>query len=228
MARLGAALAAFGGASAARAAAPHPSAPREASAMSAGDPWKPTRHTQDDWLDQLPGQHRFFFDATSSTGVGDAIVFASNFYAASKLGYGLNESDNAVVIGLRHFATLFAFSDAIWAKYGTHFAERVKFLDPKTQAAPVINVYLTTGYGTLLTNRETTLNAMIQRGTHFAICDLATRSFAGMVAGKTGGKSDEVYAELRAAVLPNAHFAAAGIVAVNRAQERGYSIQHIG
>jgi hypothetical protein len=224
MARLGAALAAFGGASAAQASVPQASA----SATSAGDPWKPTRHVQDDWLDQLPGQHRFFFDATSTTGVGDAIVFASNFYAASKSGYGLNESDNAVVIGLRHFATPFAFSDAIWAKYGTHFADRVKFLDPKTQAAPVINVYQTTGYGTLLSNRETTLNAMVQRGTQFAICDMATRAFAGMVAGKTGGKSDEVYAELRAAVLPNAHFAAAGIVAVNRAQERGYSIQHIG
>ncbi len=195
---------------------------------SPADPWQPTRHPQDDWLDRVPGKHRFFFDVISAVGTGDAITFASNFFVASKMGYGLEDADNAVVICLRHFATPFAFSDAIWAKYGGVLGERIKFVDPKTTVAPVINVYQTTGYGTLLTNRETTIAALVQRGTHFAICDMATRAFSVLVAGKLQLKAADVYEELRASAIPNAHFMAAGIVAVNRAQERGYTIQYIG
>jgi intracellular sulfur oxidation DsrE/DsrF family protein len=220
MARLGAAVAAFGGASGLAAQ------PAEAAATPA--PWAPTRHAQDDWLDALPGQHRFFFDTTSVNGAGEGITFASNFLAASKSGYNLDESQNAVIIGLRHFSTPFAFTDAIWAKYGAVFADRLKWMDPKTNAAPVINVYLTTGYGMTLPNRETTLTMMAQRGVHYAVCDMATKAFAGLIATRVQRKSAEVYDELRAAAIANTHFVSAGIVAVNRAQERGYSISHIG
>lgn len=201
-------------------------APSTASGQSSG--FQPARHPQDDWFDQLPGKHRFFFDATSPTGAGDAITFASNYYAANKSGYGLEPNELAVVICLRHWATPFAFSDAIWAKYGAALSERIKFTDPKSQQPPTVNVYQAAGYGMQLPNRGTTLDAMIKRGTHFAICDMATRAFAGIAAGKTGGKVDDVYAEMKASAVGNSHFMAAGIVAVNRAQERGYSIQYIG
>jgi hypothetical protein len=221
MARMAAGLAAFTGASSLV------SEPARASHLSNG-PWQPARHAQDDWLDQIPGKHRFFFDAITAAGAGDAITFATNFYVASKSGYGLDDADNAIVICLRHHATPFAFSDAIWARYGSVFGERIKFNDPKTNATPVINVYQTTGYGALLTNRETTLAAMIQRGTHFAVCDMATRALAGLAATRMQLKATDVYDELKASAIANSHFMAAGIVGVNRAQERGYAIQHIG
>lgn len=190
--------------------------------------FQPARHPQDDWFDQVPGKHRFFFDATSPNGAGEAITFASNYYVANKSGYGLEPRDLAVVICLRHWATPFAFSDAMWAKYGAPIAERIKFTDPKTKAVPAINVYQADDYGMLLPNRGTTLDAMVARGTHFAICDMSARAFAGMAAARTGGKAADVYEELKASAIPNSHFMAAGIVAVNRAQERGYSIQYIG
>jgi intracellular sulfur oxidation DsrE/DsrF family protein len=38
-----------------------------------------------------------------------------------------------------------------------------------------------------------------------------------------GGKPDEVYATMAANRVDNSRFVPAGIVAVNRAQERGYS-----
>lgn len=204
--------------------------PREGVAQGTSQPggWQPARHPQDDWFDQVPGKHRFFFDATSQTGAGEAITFATNYYLANKAGYGLESRDLAVVICLRHWATAFAFNDAIWAKYGTHLAERIKFTDPRTQAAPTKNVYLDDSYGMQLPNRGTTLDDMIARGTHFAICGLATRAFSGIIATKVGAKPDEIYAELNAGLIANAHMMAAGIVAVNRAQERGYSLQYIG
>lgn len=219
MARLGAGLAAVTAASALSAAS---------GAAQATAPWQPVRHAQDDWFDVIPGKHRFFFDATSPLGVGDALQFTNNFLVASKSGYGLGDDDNAVVIGLRHWATAFAFSDAIWARYGAVFTDRSKFTDPKTNAVPVINVYLTKGYGMLLPNRENTFQDALGHRIHFAVCDMATRALSGMIATKMSLKSDEVLVELKGAAHQNTTFVPAGIVAVNRAQERGYAIQHIG
>ncbi len=221
MARLGAGLAALTGASAI-AGGPAAALP------TATGPWEPARHPQDDWFDQLPGKHRLFFDATSPMGAGDALQFSSNFLYASKSGYQLGDDDNAVVICLRHWATCFAFTDAIWARYGAVFTERSKFVDPKTNAAPVINVYLTKGYGMMLPNRDNTFQDAVSHRIHFAVCDMATRALAGQIASKMGAKADEVYPELKAAAHQNSHFVPAGIVAVNRAQERGYAIQHAG
>jgi intracellular sulfur oxidation DsrE/DsrF family protein len=208
-AAFGTAAAAFGGTS----AATHAQTPAAASA----DPhWQPARHAQDDWLDHLPGKHRFFFDSVSATGADDAILYANNYFVANKTGYGLNESDLAVVICLRHLATPFAFNDDMWAKYGAAFSERIKFIDPKTKRPAVVNV------------QSAEAAALVKRGVQFAVCDMATHYFAGQAAGKTGGQTDEVYKELQANTIGNCHFVAAGIVGVNRAQERGYSLVQAG
>ena len=193
-----------------------------------GAPWRPTRHPADDWLDQIPGQHRAFFDASSPTGAGEALAFASNFLLASRQGYGLGDADNAVVICLRHWATPFAFTDAMWAKYGVHLSERIRFTDPVSHAAPTVNVYEQGTYGMQLPNRGTTLRALADRGVHFAVCDLATTAYAGLLATKMQGSAKVIADDLRANMVRNAHLMAAGVVAVNRAQERGYAIQHIG
>jgi hypothetical protein len=57
---------------------------------------------------------------------------------------------------------------------------------------------------------------------------MATRFFAGLVAGSVGSTADLIYKELVANALPNAHFVPAGIVALSRAQEHGYSFSYVG
>src|SRR5947209_12829360 len=56
------------------------------------------RHSQDDWLDSLPGKHRLFLDAVNGPGAGDALLFAGNFLNANKSGYSLSDNDGAVVV----------------------------------------------------------------------------------------------------------------------------------
>jgi intracellular sulfur oxidation DsrE/DsrF family protein len=122
---------------------------------------------------------------------------------------------------------MFALTDAMWAKYGAVFAERVGFVDPKTKEAPTVNVFQATGYGASLTNSGVTLDAMIRRGLRLAVCQLSTRANAGLVAQKTGGNVDEIFKELTEHLVPNAHMVPAGIVAVNHAQEHGYSFASV-
>jgi hypothetical protein len=186
------------------------------SAKASGEPeerWQPARDAKDDWFDQLPGKHRLFFDTLTDGGLREARGFANNYFDGNKSGYGLESSDLAVVICLRHSATPFAFTDAFWAKYGPTMAESLKLADTRMTANP----------------HRAQLEALIKRGVHYAICDMASHRYAGIIARKVdGGDAEAVYKEMTANAIGNSHFVAAGIIAVNRAQERGYSIAHSG
>lgn len=187
-----------------------------AAQSSAAGAWAPMRHPKDDWFDQIPGKHRLFFDTTTAEHVSSALQFAGNFLRANKDGYGLEDRDVAVVICLRHHATPFAFGDAIWAKYGKPFSDRLSFVDPNTKQPPTTNVHLAE------------LSGLVKRGVHLAVCDMASHAYAHMIAEQNDGDPEAIYKEFVANALGNSHFVTAGIVAVNRAQERGYALCHIG
>ena len=186
-------------------------------------PWQPARHELDDWMDKLPGKHRFVFDTVLPEGFGLALPFANNFYRANQSGYGLADPDLAVIIVARHNSTPFAFNDAMWAKYGVAISQKAGFTDPRTKSAPKSNLYNASGYGDSLENRGNTLDSLLKRGVQLAVCQLATRAYAGDIARAVSGNTDTIYNELTANLVSNAHMVPAGIVAVNRAQERGYS-----
>jgi len=192
-----------------------------AAAEAAPDaPWRPARDPQDDWFDKIPGQHRFVFDTTTPDGMALTLRFANNYFTANENAYGVKDRDLAVVIVARHKSTSFAYSDAIWAKYGKELSEQAGLGDPKTNVPPKINVYASPPEGS---EQSGSLDALIKKGVHFAVCQMATRAIAGRIAKATGAQTDAIFNEIGANLISNSHFVPAGIVAVNRAQERGYS-----
>jgi hypothetical protein len=193
-------------------------------AGAAGGRFQPARHQQDAWLDAVAGKHRIFIDASTPRGAGEAILYANNQYEANKSGYALAEPDIVVVACMRHFATPFAYNDAIWKKYGKNFSMMIEFTDPKTKQAPSTNLLNSSAYGIALSNFGNTIDSVVKRGTRFAVCDMATHFFAAQLAMETKGNADAVYKELVGNLIPNSHMVAAGVVAVNRAQEYGYSL----
>jgi intracellular sulfur oxidation DsrE/DsrF family protein len=179
-------------------------------------PFEPARHVRDDWFDQLPGRHRVVFDTWSADKFDDAIRFANNVFRGNKDGYDLGERDHAVVIIARHRTAPFAFSDAMWAKHGKPFSDRIQFTDPKTKQAPATNPY------------GPQLAALVKQGVHLGVCNLTTRSLSERLAELTGKSRDETYEELTTNTVGNTHFVAAGVLGVTRAQERGYALISIG
>jgi intracellular sulfur oxidation DsrE/DsrF family protein len=171
--------------------------------------WEPARHEKDDWLDAIPGKHRLVFDTTSAEGFAEALAFAGNFLRVNHTDYGLEDSDLAVVIVARHGSTLLAYNDAVWAKYG---AMQTRVKDPKTGEPPTVNT------------QKTTVEFLMKRGVQFAVCSSATHNFANQVAEKTKGDTEEIYKELVANIIGNSRLVGAGVVAVSRAQERGYAL----
>ncbi|MBZ5559995.1 MAG: hypothetical protein LAO77_22265 [Acidobacteriia bacterium] len=218
LARLGVATAAFGAAFGTERATAQTPAP------AARDPhWQAVRHPQDDWLDQLPGKHRFFFDVTSTPGLVDTMQFVGNFYEANKSDYDLGPADLAVIVCLRHNAAPFAYNDAMWKKYGETLARRAEYVDQRNKdVTPAANPY--TPVAAADAARVRGLAGLVRNGVRFAVCNISTNGIAGMIARAVDGTRDEIYKELTANLIANARLVPAGILAVNRAQERGYSI----
>src|SRR5258706_7668577 len=69
-----------------------------ANAQSAAGSFRPARHTQDDWMDKLPGKHRLVFDSTTPAGFGAAVAYANNFLTPDKDGDGLTDQDHGIII----------------------------------------------------------------------------------------------------------------------------------
>ena len=222
LSRMGAGAAAFGAALGAGSRVQGQSSPNSTVAAS---PWKPVRHPEDDWFDQPTAKHRFFLDTTSPEALAQALLFARNFFTGNANGYGLADADIAQIICTRHRSTMFAFNDAMWAKYGATMSERANgFVDPKTKQAPTSNFYMTAGSGE---GPTAPLDAVLKRGVRLAVCTLSTRGAATAIAQKTGAKVDDVFKELTDHLVPNARMVPAGIVAVSRAQEHGYTFSYV-
>ena len=225
LSRMGAGAAAFGAAFGAGSWVHAQSAPNS---TAAAGPWKPVRHPEDDWFDQPTAKHRFFLDTTSPEAFAQALLFARNFYTGNANGYALADADIAQIICARHRSTVFAFNDAMWAKHGATLSDRANgFVDPKTKQAPTSNVYMTAGSGEEATSSGAPLDALLKRGVRLAVCSLSTRGAATAIAQKSGAKVDDVFKELTDHLVPNARMVPAGIVAVSRAQEHGYTFSYV-
>jgi intracellular sulfur oxidation DsrE/DsrF family protein len=192
--------------------------------------FQPAAHSEDGWMNQRPGKHRIFIDAATPSGAGEAVLYSNNLYNANKATYaGSSDADLAIVVCLRHFATPFAFTDAMWAKYGKVLSAMVNFTDPKTKQAPAINLYRNSPeFALALPNLGNTIDAVTKRGAYFAVCDTATHFLAAQMASPMSLTADAIYKDLSTNLIPNSRLVAAGVMAVTRAQELGYSLLYAG
>lgn len=194
---------------------------------SSSNAFEPARHDLDSWLSELPGRHRIFVDTATPNGGAEGLLYANNLFNAHREAYSGEDSDLALVICFRHFSTPFGYVDAVWDKYGEIFHSLIQFPDPATGQAPRINL-LSSAAHTTLPNFGTTIDSLIAKGAQFAICNNATNFIADQVATQTGTAVESVYRELVAGAIPNSRFVPAGVMAVTRAQEYGYSLLYGG
>ncbi len=194
-------------------------------AMESPDDFKPARHLQDAWFDQIPGKHRLFLDATTVEEAAGALGFAWNFLRTSQTGYNLKDADQAVIICLRHSATDFAFSNDVWRKYDVLRSHKYKHPETEKRVKGG-NVFRLGSTNPKSVDDSFTLDGMATRGVHFALCGLATRGLASQIAGAAAGREavEQAMDELVASVPANAHVMASGILAAQRAGEYGYTV----
>src|ERR1043166_2162434 len=171
-------------------------------------------HPADAWLDDLKGQHKVVYDCTSIEHGPDGWSFARNFLTANTGPiHQLQDSDLNVIVVLRHLATVYSFNDAMWSKYRLGDSQKV----------------LENGVALTKNPHVTFANEMANRGVIVAVCGMATSRISRQVASRDNGNAAEIETELKAnLVTPTARVVAAGVVGVNRAQEKGFSYTYVG
>lgn len=200
--------------------------PTPAAAPQVGSQAAPLVHAEDAWLDTLPRGHRMVFDAFTLPGVLNAGRYCNNWIRSNESGYGLTPAQLGAVIILRAGATIFAFDDVIWSKYPL-FGQQTR-ADPATGKPFAFNPFLRTPGGDALT-QGVQWKELVELGVHFAVCNGTTTGLASAIASAAaGGNADAaaveaVRQELAAHLLSNGHLMATGIVALGRAQEKGYT-----
>lgn len=180
-------------------------------------------HPHDRWLDPLTAPHRQIYDVLSFAGK-DGLAYARNFLVASADAYGTTDSDVNVVVSLRHHAIPIAFGDVMWAAYqvGDYF----NVDDPETKARAVRNPFL--GKEGDTSRMSPSFRALVSHRVIFTVCGMALRRVTSDFATKYKRPYEKVRAEWDAAMLPGAIVVPAGVIAVNRAQERGFSYVYAG
>jgi intracellular sulfur oxidation DsrE/DsrF family protein len=183
-------------------------------------------HELDRWMDELRGRHKQIFDCVSVAHIAE-MAYARNFLSASA-DYGLKDEDMSVIVSLRHEATPYAYNDAMWEKY--KIGEALNVPQPRgggrgappdtTPAAQLPRATRNPQMG-LITD-------LAGRGVRFTACSLSTGRYSSQFARATGQQAADVRAELIANLVPNARIVPAGVVVLNRAQERGFSYLHVG
>lgn len=190
-------------------------------------------HDLDKWLDDLKGQHKMICDCVTKTHISE-MAFARNFLQANGTDYGLNDSDSSVIVSLRHEATPFGFNDAMWEKYkigeSLDVPARAAGRGGAAGAATDTTRAATDSIVPKATRNPqlTMITTLSQRGALFTVCGMATQRYAGEYARKTNQQMADVRAELLANLVPNGRPVAAGVIVINRAQERGFSLLYVG
>jgi intracellular sulfur oxidation DsrE/DsrF family protein len=187
--------------------------------------FEPARHELDAWLDEATGDHRIFVDSSTGLGGAEAVLYSSNLFNAHRNAYNGSDSDLDIVICFRHYSTPFGYSNAVWKKYGEAIHQIVQY--PQVEQAPDANPLNTTGNPTAA-NAGITIDSLVARGAKIAICENATRFFSGQLAAAADVSANAVYDELIGNAVEGGRFVSAGVIALTRAQEYGYSLLYAG
>jgi len=165
----------------------------------------------DAWMKGLKGKHRQIFHDLAAR--DQAMLMASNYLDAYTEEFGAKPGEANAVIGIHGPALSMGFTDAAWAKYS--FGKANNVVDPATKEPAVKNLFATGG--------NLSIDTLQKRGVLFLMCNTALRLRSRALAAERGETYDAVYQDLKASRLPGTILVPALVVAINRAQEKGFT-----
>lgn len=173
----------------------------------------------DEWLKRLDGAHRQLFDAPDPNG-GIPLVHVLNYYDTYNRAYGVPDRDIDAVLTLYGGTTLYAVSDAAWAKY--RIGEFLKASDA-SGAPAVANPWRREPTILGMQMPQASIEGLQKRGATFIVCDNALTIFSGMLAKARGMDAAAVHADLKASILPGVELIPGMVIAIEQAHRAGLS-----
>lgn len=166
----------------------------------------------DAWMERARGEHRALFHATSP-GDGVPMLMALNFLDVYAADYKASPSHVSAVIGVHGSALPIAFNDVAWDRY--ELGKRINVNDPETKEPAKRNVFAI--------GAPYSIDTAINRGVVLLVCNVALTLTAGSIAKARSLVAADVYADLKSLLIPGAVLVPGLVVAISRAQERGFT-----
>lgn len=166
----------------------------------------------DAWMQRARGEHRQLFHSTSP-GDGAAMLMAANFLDVYGADYGAAPGHVSAVIGVHGSALPIGLNDAAWNRY--ELGKRINVNDPDTGEHAKRNIFAVGG--------PISIDTVINRGVVLLVCNVALTLTAGSLARARSLQQAEVYEDLKASLIPGAILVPGLVVAINRAQEKGFT-----
>ena len=171
------------------------------------------------WVDRITAaKNRVVYNANAIDD-GGAIYSASVIMNQFHEVYGTGDKDTCAVLVFRSAGTPMGFNDMIWEKYKV--GEEEKVIDPATKVSATRNIFYKARDGASPMAAASSISALQQRGLICLVCNRATKGWSNRIAEKTQQKEADVYAELRANLIPGAFLVPSGLFALIRAQNVG-------
>jgi len=166
----------------------------------------------DAWMQRAQGEHRQLFHATGH-GDGAAMLMAANYLDVYASAYGARPEHVSAVIGVHGTALPIGLVDAVWEKY--ELGKRMSITDPDTKEPAKRNIFALGG--------PISIDTVMRRGVVLLVCNVALTRLSNSIATAVSSPQADVYNDLKTAVLPGAVVVPGLVVAMNRAQEKGFT-----
>jgi intracellular sulfur oxidation DsrE/DsrF family protein len=169
------------------------------------------------WLNRMTGKHKMVYDMPEPNG-GFGFAWSRVFLNTTNETYGTTDADNTVVVVLRHNGIPFAMKSEMWAKY--KLGDFYKINDGATSAPAVRNPFIQAKPGDLPI-AGMGVDELLAKGVLVGVCNIALTIYSGIFANKMGMQAEAIKKEWVANLLPGVQVVPSGVIAVNRAQEKG-------
>jgi len=192
-------------------------APAEAAAERRVAPRTPANPEFEAWLNKMTGKHKMLYDVPEPNS-GFGFAWARIFLNTTNETYGTTDAENTVVIVLRHNAIPFGMKSDMWPKY--KLGEAFKINDAATNAAAARNPFAYVKPGDL-PFPGMAVDELVAKGVLFGICNMALTFYSAQMAKKTAMQAETIKKDWVANLLPGVQVVPSGVIAINRAQEKG-------
>ncbi|MGK2934851.1 MAG: hypothetical protein ACSLFE_06355 [Gemmatimonadaceae bacterium] len=166
----------------------------------------------DAWMQLARGEHRALFHATSP-GDGAPMLMAMNYLDVYGSAYGAQRDHVSAVVGVHGAALPIALNDGAWDRY--ELGRRINVNDPITKEPAKRNVFAVGG--------PYSIDTAMGRGVVLLVCNMALTLTARSIARARSLVEADVYNDLKSSVLPGGILVPGLVVAISRAQEKGFT-----
>ncbi len=177
----------------------------------------------DKWIGKIKGKHKQVFDAPSING-GLPLAWARVFIMTNEM-VGASAKDVTAVVILRHDAIPIGMHNDMWQKY--KFGEAFKPMHLMTKQPITTNLFWKPKEGEWPLPGMA-LNELLDAGVMVGLCDMALTVISGVFAKNMNMDAAAVKKEWVESVFPGVQIVPSGVLAINRAQEKGCTYCYAG